>query len=90
MWQRILKIFECLVPENVKNVSSVNSIIKIANSLPLLDIDVDVLSIEWKLLQIDSEARFNLYENQRIDEYWSQIDCGGLVRWFIKFLSQVN
>lgn len=41
-----------------RDLDSVNSIVKIANLLPLTDIDVDVLSHEWKLLQIDSEVSF--------------------------------
>lgn len=40
---KTLKNFEYLLPENIKNADSVNSIVKIANLLPLTDIDVDVL-----------------------------------------------
>lgn len=70
---KILKHFECLSPENIKSADSVNSIVKIANLLPLTDIDVDVLSHEWKLLQIDLEVSFILKTKERIDEYWNVI-----------------
>lgn len=70
---KILKHFECLSPQNIKRADSVNSIVKIANLLPLMDIDVDALSHEWKLLQIDSEVTFVLKKSERIDEYWNAI-----------------
>ena len=41
--------------------------------LPLTDIDRDIFSSEWQLLQIDTDVSFVLKENQRIDEYWSII-----------------
>jgi len=41
---KTLKHFECFSPENIKSVNSVNSIVKIVNLLPLMDIDIDILS----------------------------------------------
>lgn len=70
---KILRNFECLSPQNIKNKDSVNSIVTIANLLPLKNIDVDILSHEWNLLQIDSDISFVLKENERIDEYWNAI-----------------
>jgi len=70
---KTLKHFECLSPENIKSANSVNSIVKIANLLPLMDIDINILSHEWKLLQIDPEVSFVLRKNERIDEYWNTI-----------------
>lgn len=39
---KTLKHFECLSPENIKSANSVNSIVKIANLLPLMNIDIDI------------------------------------------------
>lgn len=70
---KTLKYFACLAPENIKLASSLDDIVQIANLLPLTDIDIDCLSHEWRLLQLDSDVAFVLAENQRIDEYWAII-----------------
>lgn len=41
--------------------------------MPLYDINLNVLSCEWQLMQFDDEVRFKLKEKERIDEYWSHI-----------------
>lgn len=68
-----LKYFQCLSPENIKNPDSVKYITKIAKLLPLTNIDVDKLSCEWRLLQIDDEVTFSLKEFDRIDSYWNTV-----------------
>lgn len=70
---KILKNFECLSPQNIKSANSIILIVEIANLLPLINIDTDILSHKWKLLQIDSKVSFVLKKNKRIDEYWNVI-----------------
>ena len=66
---RNLKYFTCLVPKNIKKPISIRYIIKIVSILPLVNADCDLLSNEWKLLQVDTEVTFVLKRNERIDTY---------------------
>ena len=68
-----LKYFQCLSPENIRNPESETYISKIAKLLPLYDLDVDILSCEWRLLQFDETIRFPLHKDERIDSYWNNI-----------------
>ena len=64
-----LKYFQCLSPENIRNPESETYISKIVKLLPLYDLDVDILSCEWLLLQFDETIRFSLHKDERIDSY---------------------
>ena len=68
-----LKYFQCLSPENIRNPESECYISKIAKLLPLYDLDVNILSCEWRLLQFDETIRFLLKKYERIDSYWNNI-----------------
>ena len=41
--------------------------------MPLYDLDVDILSCEWRLLQFDETIRFSLHKDEIIDSYWNDI-----------------
>lgn len=71
--RNILKYFECLSPENIKNVESARYICKISEILPLDDINSDVLHCEWKMLQVNDCVTFSREKNERIDHYWNKI-----------------
>ena len=68
-----LKYFQCLSPENIRNPESETYISKIEKLLPLYDLDVDILSYEWRLLQFDEAIKFSLDKDERIDSYWNNI-----------------
>lgn len=53
-----LKNLQYLSPEKIKNSESSKSIIEIAKCLPLSDINLNVLNVEWTLLQIDDDVSF--------------------------------
>ena len=68
-----LKSLKCIAPDNIKKSESLNYIVEISNTLPLYDIDTDLLTCEWKLLQMDEDVVFSLKEKERIDSYWDKI-----------------
>ena len=70
---KTLKYFQCLSPENIKNPASESYISKIEKLLPLYDLDVDILSCEWRLLQFNDTIRFSLNKYERVDSYWNNI-----------------
>lgn len=63
----IIKSCSCLQPEGRKKSQSINKIADLARVLPL-DIDIDLLQDEWRLLIEEKD----LQKNVRIDQYWSQ------------------
>lgn len=65
-----LKYFQCLAPGNVRDKSSRRKVIKMVECLPV-DLDIDQVSIEWKLLQLDSDVDFNC--DCRIDIFWNKV-----------------
>ena len=68
-----LKYFQCFSPENIRNPESESYISKIAKLLPLFALDVDILSGEWRLLQLDETIRLSLNKDERIDSHWNNI-----------------
>ncbi|KAJ8684032.1 hypothetical protein QAD02_019824 [Eretmocerus hayati] len=69
----ILMHFQCISPENIRKKTSHDSIITLAKSLPLYNVDLEILSIEWRLLQFDTDISFHLRRKERIDTYWNKI-----------------
>lgn len=62
----------CLQPKEIKKEESLNSIVVVYKLLKLnLDIDVDSLSDEWRLLQLEDLSSYDF--SIRIDDFWQQI-----------------
>lgn len=70
---KILKCFQCLIPENIKNAESIKYIKEIASQLPIENVDIDCLVGEWRLLQMSKKINFTKEKGERIDEYWNKI-----------------
>lgn len=71
--REVLKYFQCLVPENIKDSCSTEYVVKLANELPIENIDISLLSVEWSILQGEDKISFVLDNNERIDSFWSKI-----------------
>ena len=61
--KKLLKYMQCIAPQNIKKAESRRHIIEIAKSLPIEDVNLDQLSIEWGILQIDEEISYKLNKN---------------------------